>query len=237
MKYKIYLITAIIVAVAFLGCNGGSGSSSEKKNFDKDTSYALGLSVGAGLVEDLIGAEIYPDYNEVLKGIKDGFRNKTPRFDVFEARERIEAAVFALTELKMETAMQDEVIFLAENARKPGITITQTGLQYEIISEGYGARPSSLDRVLVHYEGTFTNGKFFDSSYTRGVPAEFNLDDIIPGWTEGLQLMRVGGKYKFYVPSELGYGEEGMRDWSGRELIPPFATLIFEVELLEINPN
>ena len=120
--------------------------------------------------------------------------------------------------------------FLAENAEKPGVVVLPSGLQYTVITEGTGAKPKATDRVKCHYEGTLTNGQVFDSSYRRGEPAVFPLNGVIAGWTEGVQLMTEGAKYRFFIPYILGYGEGG----AGAS-IPPFATLIFDVELLEVK--
>jgi len=124
--------------------------------------------------------------------------------------------------------MQEGIEFLAENSKKPGIVITPSGLQYEVITEASGPKPDATDTVRVHYRGTLTDGTVFDSSYDRGNPIEFPLNGVIPGWTEGVQLMSVGSKYKFYIPQELGYGPGGAGP------IPPYSVLIFEVELLDI---
>lgn len=118
--------------------------------------------------------------------------------------------------------------FLAENAKKPGVMTTASGLQYQIITEGTGASPSTTDNVTVHYQGTTIDGKEFDSSYKRGAPATFPLNRVIPGWTEGLQLMKEGGKSRLFIPSNLAYGERG----AGRD-IGPNSTLIFDVELIK----
>ncbi len=120
--------------------------------------------------------------------------------------------------------------FLTENAKKPGIVTTASGLQYQVITEGTGASPSATDNVSVHYKGTTIDGKEFDSSYKRGAPAEFPLNRVIPGWTEGLQLMKEGGKSRLFIPSNLAYGERG----AGRD-IGPNAALIFDVELIKIK--
>ena len=119
--------------------------------------------------------------------------------------------------------------FLSENSKNEGVQVTPSGLQYEVLREGFGESPTDTSKVLAHYEGTLINGQKFDSSYDRGEPAEFPLSNVIPGWTEGLQLMKVGAKYKFYIPYNLGYGERGTRG------IPPYSTLIFTVELKDIR--
>lgn len=120
--------------------------------------------------------------------------------------------------------------FLAENAKRPEVTVTASGLQYEVKQAGTGASPSATDTVEVMYHGTFTNNKVFDSSYTRGQSIEFPLNGVIAGWTEGVQLMNVGAIYKFYIPYHLAYGERGIPG-----AIPPYSALIFEVELLSIR--
>jgi FKBP-type peptidyl-prolyl cis-trans isomerase len=120
--------------------------------------------------------------------------------------------------------------YLAENAKKEGVQITESGLQYTVITPADGAKPTETDQVTVHYRGTLIDGTEFDSSYTRGEPATFGLNQVIPGWTEGLQLMTVGSKYQFVIPQNLGYGDRGAGGAIG-----PFETLIFDVELIEIK--
>jgi FKBP-type peptidyl-prolyl cis-trans isomerase len=120
--------------------------------------------------------------------------------------------------------------FLAENAKKEGVVTTPSGLQYKVLDAGYGSRPKATETVKVHYKGTFIDGKTFDSSYDRGEPISFPLNGVIAGWTEGVQLMPVGAKYEFYIPYNLAYGERGAGG-----VIPPYATLIFVVELLGIE--
>ena len=119
--------------------------------------------------------------------------------------------------------------FFAENAEKPGVVVLPSGLQYTVITEGTGAKPKATDRVKCHYEGTLTNGQVFDSSYRRGEPAVFPLNGVIAGWTEGVQLMAEGAKYRFFIPYHLAYGERG-----AGQSIPPYAALVFDVELIEI---
>jgi len=122
--------------------------------------------------------------------------------------------------------------YLKENGRQEGIKVTGSGLQYLVLTEGVGPKPKSSDTVKVHYKGTLTDGKEFDSSYKRGEPISFPLSGVIKGWTEGLQLMNVGSKYRFFIPSRLAYGDPGIKDNLGNVMIPGGATLIFDVELL-----
>jgi FKBP-type peptidyl-prolyl cis-trans isomerase/predicted small secreted protein len=230
MKHIALIVLAVFLcALSFSGCgaNGktGAGSASGTETFDKDASYALGLNIGSGMKSDSLS----PDLNEFMKGLKDGLSGGETRFTVEEAQAKIQNAFTALMEKRDEGQKQAEVDFLAENSKKSGVTVTASGLQYEVISEGSGAKPTAESTVRVHYEGTLSDGNTFDSSYSRGEPAEFPLNGVIAGWTEGIQLMSVGSKYRFFIPSELGYGSQG-----AGQRIPPYSPLIFEVELLDI---
>ncbi len=137
----------------------------------------------------------------------------------------------AEAEAQAEAFKATQTEYLEKNAGNEGITVTDSGLQYRVIEEGEGAKPTNLSKVTVHYSGKLTNGEEFDSSYRRGQPASFPLNGVIKGWTEGLQLMSEGSKYEFFIPFDLGYGERG----SGSGSIPPFATLIFTVELISVD--
>ena len=231
MKYRFLGLLIVFIAVlAFQGCKGNSSGSSSKKqgeNFDKDASYALGMNIGSNLLTD----NIIPNMDEFIKGLEASIKGGKTRFTEMEAMEKIEAAYYTMMEKKKEDDMQKSNEFLAENSKKPGIKMTSSGLQYEVITETNGRKPLATDVVRVHYEGRLINGSVFDSSYDRGSPAEFPLDGVIPGWTEGVQLMGVGSKYRLYIPSELGYGEYG------GGAIPPNSALIFDVELLDIVEN
>ena len=235
MKYKIWLILAAFAAAVLPGCNKSSAMNNdqplERENFTKDASYALGMNIGASFTAD----SIFTNLNEFFQGMRDIMTGTETRFSQNEAMEIIQAAFYALME-QMEAdsmqsgaeTMQQGIDFLAENSKKPGIKITSSGLQYEVITEAGGAKPSARDIVRVHYEGSLIDGTVFDSSYNWGEPVEFPLNGVISGWTEGLQLMSVGSKYRFYIPSELGYGSRGTGP------IPANSVLIFEVELLDI---
>jgi len=228
MKKIFYLITVLLVVLILFGCkNGKSGSSAEEENFDKVTSYALGMNLGVNIKDNLERDGIFPNMNEFLKGFKDGLTGDL-KMDEIEAMELLETAFNELTEEKNNEAMRNEITFLAENARKPGIIITSSGLQYEVITETGGPKPSYHNMIRVHYEARLSDGTIFDSSYDFGEPIELPLDEGYPGWTEGLLLMGVGSKYIFYVPSEQGYGSRGIGP------IPPYSTLVFTIDLLDI---
>jgi FKBP-type peptidyl-prolyl cis-trans isomerase len=204
------------------GVSGGSGGFNGGK---ADTSYAFGVALGS----DFKQAGLSFDYDALVQGLRDSMESRETRISLEEAIPLIQTALReGMTRIAEENRRQGEA-FLAENAQKPGVLTTSSGLQYEIISEGGGPKPQSTDTVSVHYEGTLLNGDVFDSSYARNEPTEFALDEVIPGWTEGIQLMSVGGSYRFFIPSGLAYGEQG----SGN-IIPSNSTLIFRVELLEI---
>jgi FKBP-type peptidyl-prolyl cis-trans isomerase len=232
MKYNVTtnLLAVSFCVLALLGCNANgktkSGSSpAGVETLDKDASYALGMNIGGNMRTD----KFRPEMNDFIQGFKDGLDGVTPRFSEGEAQEKFQQGYAAMKNKQSEGQREAESAFLAENSKKPGIIVTASGLQYEVLTEGSGAKPTADDTVRVNYEGSLSNGTVFDSSYTRGEPAQFPLRGVIPGWTEGIQLMSVGGKYRFYIPSELGYGPQG----AGQQ-IPPYSALVFEVELLDI---
>lgn len=190
-------------------------------------SYALGLSLG----QNLLGSGVKNlNYQDLAQGIEDMLSAKTPQISLQEAQQILQKY---FTELEQEmTAAEKErgKAFLDENAKRSGVKVTPSGLQYEVLEATLGRKPKASDTVRVHYEGTLIDGTVFDSSYRRGEPISFPLNQVIKGWTEGLQLMGIGSKYKFFIPYNLAYGERG----AGQQ-IPPYATLIFTVELLDIE--
>jgi len=225
MKHTFWVIVPAVLLCIFSGCKAKSKTSFPEETFSKEASYALGMNVGASLKND----NLYPDMEEFVQGIKDVLNNAKLRYSDEQAYQVFSEAYMSLAEKRDEKSRQAENDFLTENSKRPGITVTGSGLQYEVISEGYGPKPTAADKVKVHYEGTLTDGTVFDSSYERGEPIEFPLGGVIPGWTEGLQLMSVGSKYRLIIPSNLAYGSQG----AGQE-IPPYSTLVFQVELLDI---
>ncbi len=172
------------------------------------------------------------DYKLLRQGMINGVAGSDAGMTADEARDYFNGTMEALQAKKMEAQYNDNKVagqnFLAENAKKEGVITTASGLQYEVIKKGNGPLPKDTDKVKVHYHGTLVDGTVFDSSVDRGQPAEFGVTQVIKGWVEGLQLMPVGSKYKFYIPQELAYGSQSQGQ------IKPFSTLIFEVELLEI---
>lgn len=196
-------------------------------------SYALGIGIGTQL-SGMGAANLNID--DFAQAIKDVIAGNDLKVSNKEAQTLVNN-FFAEQEAKQKAAAEEagkaaKAIgedFLAENAKKENVTVLPSGLQYEIIKEGNGKKPGATSQVKCHYEGTLVDGTKFDSSYDRGTPATFGLNQVIAGWTEGVQLMSEGAKYRFFIPYHLGYGERG----AGAS-IPPFAALIFVVELLEV---
>ena len=190
-------------------------------------SYAIGLSMG----QNLMGSGVTSlEYADLAAGIKDVLEKNQPQISYPEAQQVL-GQFFSELEAKIagEAKAAGEA-FLAENAKREGVKVTESGLQYEVLEATIGQKPKATDKVRVHYEGTLIDGTVFDSSYKRGESITFGLNQVIKGWTEGLQLMSIGSKYKLYLPYQLAYGERG----AGAN-IPPYAALIFTVELLGIE--
>ena len=190
-------------------------------------SYAIGLSMG----QNLMGSGVTSlEYADLAAGIKDVLEKNQPQISYQEAQQVLGKFFSELEEKIAGEAKAAGEAFLAENAKREGVKVTESGLQYEVLEATIGQKPKATDKVRVHYEGTLIDGTVFDSSYKRGESITFGLNQVIKGWTEGLQLMPIGSKYKLYLPYQLAYGERG----AGAN-IPPYAALIFTVELLGIE--
>jgi FKBP-type peptidyl-prolyl cis-trans isomerase FklB len=197
-------------------------------------SYALGLGIGQQLAQ--MGAGSFLNIDDFAQSITDVLNGAELKVSHREAQQLVnnyfqqqEARMQAEQAQKGKVAKEAGEKYLAENAKKEGVITTKSGLQYQVLREGNGKRPSAKDTVKCHYEGFLIDGTVFDSSVQRGEPATFGLQQVIAGWTEGLQLMQEGGKYRFFIPYRLAYGEGG-----AGQLIPPYAALIFDVELIEV---
>lgn len=186
------------------------------------------MSVADSLIQqDLDGI----DPIVMAEAIKDAFAGNTMKFSPDQANQIIQEYVQGVAASKFEVYKKEGEDFLAANASKPGVQTTPSGLQYEVISEGAGPKPSATDTVRVHYHGTLIDGTVFDSSISRGLPATFGVHQVIKGWTEALQLMPVGSKYRLYIPQDLAYGAHPHPGGA----IKPFMALVFDVELLGIE--
>ncbi len=197
-------------------------------------SYAMGMSIAHNLVQSGVKELTFEDF---ISGLKDTMQGNQPQVSFEEAGKILEAF---FKEVEEKAAAEKELIggqmkeegakFLEQNAKNEGVITLESGLQYKVIKEGEGKKPKATDTVKCHYEGTFISGQKFDSSFDRNQPATFGLNQVIKGWTEGLQLMSEGSEYMLYIPYNLAYGESGSHG-----AIPPYSTLVFRVQLLEVQ--
>jgi FKBP-type peptidyl-prolyl cis-trans isomerase len=232
------VLAASLFLLIFASCRGEKPAPGA---LDRDTSYAFGMLLAATQPDF---SEFSYDYTAFMEGFRDFNEARETRLTQEAAQEKIIAAFIARQNQAVPQMSEEELeefwllgqqnlaegeAYLAENARRSGVITTPSGLQYEVLTQGTGARPTASDIVQVHYEGTFIDGTIFDSSFVRGAPFEFPLGgNFIPGWREGIQLMPVGSTYRFVIPSDLAYGPGAPGGF------PPNATLIFQVELLDI---
>ncbi|MCP8900460.1 FKBP-type peptidyl-prolyl cis-trans isomerase [Gilvimarinus xylanilyticus] len=238
MMNKRLLMTGMLCSAAILaGCNQGDAEKETTKEVQLQTleqkvNYAIALNMANNFKQREVPIEV-DAFTQALKDVRDG---TDPRLSEEEMQETMQT--FQEQQMELQQQRQKEIAdknkadgekFLSDNAAKEGVEMTESGLQYKVLEEGDGIQPAAEDTVTVHYEGRLIDGTVFDSSYERGNPATFGLNQVIPGWTEGLQLMETGSKYELYIPSDLAYGP------GGNQGIPPNSTLVFQVELLEVE--
>ncbi len=227
------IVACMLIAPATIWAEEKSQDAAAPESFEQKLGYSMGLDVGnyfKGIDEEI-------DFQSLMQGLKDAFEGKDPRLGAEEI-----AAVQKEFGEKMEAKQQEQMAtmkeenkqmgeaYLAENKQKEGVVTTESGLQYQLLEEGEGPKPEATDKVKVDYVGTLIDGTEFDSSIKRGEPAIFGVDQVIPGWSEALQLMDVGSKYRLVIPPELAYGEKG-----APPVIEPNSVLVFEVDLLGIE--
>ena len=226
MKFKALVLFAALLSLA--ACEKQEAAQTQL-NIDTDDdrfSYALGMVIGERVLKQ------YGDinYELMLAGIKAQHKDAETLITLDQAGESLQAKMEKTLATQTEENKSRGADYLKSHAEKEGVQVTESGLQYIVITEGDGVKPKPTDEVTVHYRGTLIDGSEFDSSYSRNAPTSFGVSQVIPGWTEGLQLMSIGSKFLFVIPYELGYGERGAGGSIG-----PYETLIFEVELLEIK--
>lgn len=228
MSIKTLSSALIITSITFLSCNGQKKAPNVKLANQVDSvSYGIGLSIGNNLAKDGLDAV---NLDIMMKAMKAAINKDSLVMDQQAAGACIQQYVTDIKKKKGEQVLATEQKFFDENGKKPGVKTLPSGMQYVIMKESTGAKPTAADTVICHYHGTLIDGKVFDSSVDRGEPATFPVSGVIPGWTEALQLMSVGSKWKLFIPSKLAYGERGAGG-----MIEPNSTLIFEVELLSIK--
>ncbi|MBT3802907.1 MAG: FKBP-type peptidyl-prolyl cis-trans isomerase [Bacteroidetes bacterium] len=233
MKKYIFLALSLFLVLSF-SLQAQSLKKVKIENMEDSISYAIGMDIADNFEKQKIAVNPL-----ILAKAMLDFKEKST---VFTAEQKNEVLMVFQQKLQEEqqgktSGMSEEnkkigAAFLEANKSKEGVKVTPSGLQYKVIRKGEGPSPSATDMVTVHYRGKLLDGTTFDASYDRGEPIEFGLNQVIPGWTEGVQLMNAGSKYEFYIPSELAYGERG-----AGEVIPAGATLIFEVELISFKPG
>ena len=227
MNLKLY--TLPLLAVALLACNQQQQATEAVSKLDTDEqkySYGLGMMIGERVLKQYDDV----DYDLLLAGMKAQHQSQETLLTLQEAGDALNAYMEKAFAAQAEANKSRGEEFLKANAGKEGVSTTDSGLQYKVLTPADGPKPAAEDTVTVHYRGTLIDGTEFDSSYSRGEPTSFTLNQVIPGWTEGVQLMSVGSKYQFFIPHDLAYGDRGAGGTIG-----PYEALIFEVELLEIG--
>jgi FKBP-type peptidyl-prolyl cis-trans isomerase FklB len=228
MKYKSLLLAACLSFATLISCNGQKGKSNVTLKTQADSvAYGIGVSIGQNMKKDGLDSL---NLDILTAAMKAAMQGDSTTLNAQQAQGVIQAYLNTKQQAKANAAMETGKKWLEENKKKPGVIELPDGLQYQVMKEGTGAMPKETDTVSVHYHGTLIDGTIFDSSVERGQPAEFPLNGVIKGWTEALQLMKVGSKWKLFLPPSLAYG-----DRAAGPKIPANSTLIFEVELLSIK--
>ncbi len=227
---SVLLIMALIFSVSAWSCKSQKKVENKKIELTSQVdsaSYAIGMQIGDNFAKQ--GLDTIMNIDLILEGIKDQIA-KNAKLDIAVTDKIVQEFFTEMQKAQSGDKVKEGEAFLKENGKREGVTTTASGLQYEVLVMGTGPKPTISNTVKTHYKGTLLDGTVFDSSYDRGEPISFPLNGVIKGWTEGLQLMPVGSKFKFYIPYNLAYGERG-----AGQVIGPFETLIFEVELLGIE--
>ncbi|MBN1983336.1 MAG: FKBP-type peptidyl-prolyl cis-trans isomerase [Chitinivibrionales bacterium] len=222
-------VSILSVALLFLTLSCSSNTTPPVKKELKSSKEKFSYSIGRDMAKSILHLKDEVDVAAIALGLSDGMAEKPPLVSDEEAKAASNEISTKFMDKAKNKNVQEGEDFMKKNKAEADVKVTASGLQYKVLKEGTGAKPTASDKVRVHYKGTLIDGKEFDSSYRRGEPAEFILANVIKGWTEGLQLMSVGSQYRFVIPPQLAYGERG----AGGD-IGPNATLIFEVELLDI---
>ncbi|MFW6224963.1 MAG: FKBP-type peptidyl-prolyl cis-trans isomerase [Bacteroidota bacterium] len=228
MKFKHFILTILVGPILLISCNKQVQQAGMALETEKDTiSYCLGINYAKSNIDnnfDTVSTAI------IANAMDDVYNEDELKISEEDAAQILQQYYMKKRRKAVKENLRKGQEFLEQNKEKEGVKVTESGLQYKILKEGTGESPSEDSRVKVNYKGTFIDGDVFDSSYDRGEPATFEVNRVIPGWSEGIKMMKEGGKWKFFIPSDIAYGESGTRG------IDPNSTLIFEVELLEVLP-
>jgi len=232
MQIKSLLVTLVAGSLAFASCNSIKSSKIELKTLADSAAYAIGTDIGANITKNLPAAPGGKELNQklILAAFTDALNGKASQIPADKVPAVTQSYFMKMQMIEGKKNVESGKKFLDENAKRSGVKTTASGLQYEIMKDATGPKPLATDSVKVHYHGTTIEGKVFDSSVDRKEPVTFAVNAVIPGWTEALQLMSVGSKWKIFVPAALAYGERG----AGAD-IKPNSALVFEIELLEIK--
>ncbi len=228
MNFNHFILTILAGSIVLISCNKQVQQAGKALETEKDTiSYCLGVNYAKSNMDnnfDTVSTAI------IANAMDDVYKENELKISEDNAAQILQSYYMKKRRQMVSENLEKGQKFLAQNKEKEGVKVTESGLQYKVIKEGSGKSPTDSSQVKVNYKGTFIDGEVFDSSYDRGEPATFSVDRVIPGWSEGIKMMKEGAKWEFYIPSDIAYGERGTRG------IDPNSTLIFEVELLEVLP-